>query len=59
MQDYLKNKKNSLEMLPSWVIDPIDEHTIDFYFKLGFIRLPDSEKILLPIKHGKIIGELA
>ena len=32
------------------VVDPLDEEALTFYQKYGFIRLPDSEKMLLPMK---------
>lgn len=32
------------------VVDPINEHAVLFYKKYGFIQLPDSEKMFLPMK---------
>ncbi|WP_438711296.1 GNAT family N-acetyltransferase [Aquimarina muelleri] len=32
------------------VVDPIDDKAIKFYEKYGFILLPDSEKMFLPMK---------
>ena len=37
------------------VVDPIDEDSRNFYLKYGFILLPDSEKMFLPMK---TIGDL-
>jgi GNAT superfamily N-acetyltransferase len=32
------------------IVDPIDENAVKFYDKYGFISLPDSEKMFLPMK---------
>lgn len=32
------------------VVDPIDKNAVAFYDKYGFISLPDSEKMFLPMK---------
>lgn len=32
------------------IVDPIDENAVRFYEKYGFIILPDSEKMFLPMK---------
>ena len=32
------------------VVDPISQHAIDFYTKYGFIMLPDSGKMFIPMK---------
>ena len=32
------------------VVDPIDEKAVEFYNRFGFILLPDSEKMFLPMK---------
>ncbi|HEY3389105.1 MAG TPA: GNAT family N-acetyltransferase [Prolixibacteraceae bacterium] len=32
------------------VVDPIDEESKNFYLKYGFILLPDSHKLFLPMK---------
>ena len=32
------------------VVDPIDESAKNFYKKYGFIMLPDSEKMFLPME---------
>lgn len=32
------------------VVDPIDDRAIQFYLKYGFIQLPDSGKMFLPMK---------
>ena len=32
------------------VVDPINENAVKFYSKYGFIRLPDSGKMFLPMK---------
>lgn len=38
------------------VVDPINDKAIEFYEKYGFIKLPDSEKMFLPMKTiGKLI----
>ncbi|MCX6237124.1 MAG: GNAT family N-acetyltransferase [Bacteroidia bacterium] len=37
------------------VVDPLDEEAEKFYFKYGFILLPDSRKMFLPMK---TIGKL-
>lgn len=37
------------------VVDPLDEDAEKFYFKYGFILLPDSSKMFLPMK---TIGKL-
>ncbi len=39
------------------VVDPIDEEAIAFYQKFGFIMLPDSGKMFLPMKTiAKLFG---
>ncbi|MBR9859309.1 GNAT family N-acetyltransferase [bacterium] len=38
------------------VVDPINEHAVKFYKKYGFITLPDSEKMFLPMNAiGQIV----
>lgn len=37
------------------VVDPINEKAFEFYSKYGFERLPDSERMFLPMK---VIGQL-
>lgn len=32
------------------VVDPLDQDAEDFYQKYGFIKLPDSGKMFLPMK---------
>ena len=32
------------------IVDPIDEEATNFYFKYGFILLPDSGRMFLPMK---------
>jgi len=32
------------------VVDPIDEGAVEFYHRYGFISLPDSGKMMLPMK---------
>ncbi|MCB9823358.1 GNAT family N-acetyltransferase [Candidatus Nomurabacteria bacterium] len=32
------------------IVDPIDENAVKFYDKYGFISLPDSKKMFLPMK---------
>ena len=32
------------------VVDPINEKAVNFYQKYGFVQLPDSEKMFLPMK---------
>ncbi|MEM1321466.1 MAG: GNAT family N-acetyltransferase [Bacteroidota bacterium] len=32
------------------IVDPIDENAVRFYEKFGFVRLPDSGKLFLPMK---------
>ena len=32
------------------VVDPLSQHAIDFYAKYGFILLPDSGKMFIPMK---------
>ncbi len=32
------------------IVDPIDEKAIQFYQRYGFITLPDSDKLFLPMK---------
>ncbi len=32
------------------IVDPIDENAVKFYDRFGFILLPDSEKMFLPMK---------
>jgi GNAT superfamily N-acetyltransferase len=39
------------------VVDPIDEKAFNFYEKYGFIRLPDSGKMFLPMKIIKQLFE--
>jgi hypothetical protein len=40
------------------VVDPIDQEAQGFYLKYGFILLPDSHKMLLPMKTiGNLFGE--
>ena len=39
------------------VVDPIDQGAIDFYTKYGFILLPDSGKMFLPMQTIKSLFE--
>ena len=32
------------------IVDPIDDNAIKFYLKYGFIELPDSGKMFIPMK---------
>ncbi len=32
------------------IVDPLDDHAEQFYNKFGFIKLPDSRKMFLPMK---------
>lgn len=32
------------------VVDPIDQRAVEFYERFGFIMLPDSTKMFLPMK---------
>jgi predicted GNAT family N-acyltransferase len=32
------------------IVDPIDENAVKFYIRFGFISLPDSKKMFLPMK---------
>ena len=32
------------------VVDPLDENAMSFYYRYGFISLPDSRKMFLPMK---------
>lgn len=32
------------------IVDPIDDYAIKFYDKYGFVMLPDSQKMFLPMK---------
>jgi len=32
------------------IVDPIDENAVKFYHRFGFILLPDSQKMFLPMK---------
>lgn len=32
------------------IVDPVDVQAESFYFKFGFIKLPDGEKMFLPMK---------
>ena len=31
------------------IVDPIDQRAVDFYLKFGFISLPDSKRMFLPM----------
>lgn len=37
------------------IVDPLDTEAESFYFKYGFIKLPDSEKMFLPMKTISIL----
>ena len=37
------------------IVDPLDKDAEDFYEKYGFIKLPDSGKMFLPIKTLNIL----
>jgi len=39
------------------VVDPIDNDAEQFYHKYGFIKLPDSGKMFLPMNTIKIVFE--
>jgi GNAT superfamily N-acetyltransferase len=39
------------------IVDPIDKESEDFYDKFGFIKLPDSGKMFLPMKTIKTLFE--
>lgn len=39
------------------VVDPIDEDAERFYYKFGFIKLPDSGKMFLPMKTIRTLFE--
>ncbi len=40
------------------VVDPLDKEATDFYFKYGFIKLPDSGRMFLPMKTiAKLFGQ--
>jgi hypothetical protein len=36
--------------------DPLDEDAVAFYKKLGFIMLPDSGKMFLPMTDMALLG---
>ncbi len=44
--DVSKNKIGAIAV----VVDPIDDEAVCFYKKYGFITLPDSDKMFLPMK---------
>jgi hypothetical protein len=37
------------------VVDPLDEEAEGFYTKYGFIQLPDSGKMFLPMKTIEVL----
>jgi GNAT superfamily N-acetyltransferase len=39
------------------IVDPIDRSAIEFYNRLGFIKLPDSTKMFLPMRTIKDLFE--
>lgn len=39
------------------IVDPLDDHAERFYSKFGFIKLPDSRKMFLPLKTIKELFE--
>jgi len=39
------------------IVDPIDEDAVNFYDKYGFINLPDSGKMFLPMNTIKMLFE--
>lgn len=50
--DALKRSNEIAKTLGSFavVVDPLDSEAEDFYKKYGFIELPDSKKMFLPMK---------
>jgi len=50
--DALKRSFNISKTIGSFavVVDPIDQNADSFYIKCGFIKLPDSGKMFLPMK---------
>ncbi len=50
--DALKRSYISSKSLGSFavVVDPLDKEAVNFYNKYGFIKLPDSGKMFLPMK---------
>jgi ribosomal protein S18 acetylase RimI-like enzyme len=57
--DALKRSFQIAEYIGSFAIlvDPIDKEAEDFYTKYGFIKLPDSGKMFLPMKTVKQLFE--
>jgi predicted GNAT family N-acyltransferase len=50
--DALKRSLEASKVIGSMavIVDPIDENAFKFYDKFGFVTLPDSEKMFLPMK---------
>lgn len=55
--DALKRSYEISENIGSFavVVDPIDENAARFYDKYGFIKLPDSGKMFLPMNTIKTV----
>lgn len=52
LMDALHKSVNTSKTIASWavVVDPIDGAAVKFYAKYGFILIPDSGKMFLPMK---------
>lgn len=52
LMDALHKSFNTAKTIASWavVVDPIDDAAVKFYAKYGFIMIPDSGKMFLPMK---------
>lgn len=50
--DALKRSYHASKTIASYavVVDPVDSEAVSFYEKYGFIKLPDSGKMFLPMK---------
>jgi GNAT superfamily N-acetyltransferase len=57
--DALKRCYHSSELLGIFavVVDPLDGNAMEFYLKFGFVLLPDSKKMVLPMRTIKGIFE--
>ncbi len=59
LMDALRRSYNISKTIGSFavVVDPMDQNAENFYHKYGFIKLPDSGKMFLPMKTIKQLFE--